>query len=475
MTTATVVGSGPNGLAAAIVLAEAGLDVTLLEASDSVGGGTRSAELTLPGLVHDVCAAAHPFGVAAPFFRDRDHFAAEALEFVNPEIAVAHPLDDGSAGFLSESLADSSPMLDGDAERWKKLFGPLAASFTDLAADALRPLPAIPKHPALFARFAALAGLSGKRLAKLFSAPQTQALIAGNAAHIIRPLNRPATASVGVMLTSAAHAVGWPVPVGGSGAIAQAMADRFTNLGGRIETSRHVDDVADLDTDLVMLDIGPAAVLDIYGDRLPSSVAFWYRRWADGPAAWKIDLALEGDIPWEAPACRTAGTVHVGGSLAQVMRAEQQVHRGVMPERPFVLVGQQYLADPSRSQGSTNPIWMYAHVPAGYSGDATDAILNHVEHFAPGFRDRILQIVVTTPAGLQAYNPNYRRGDILTGANNLRQLVLRPRPALDPYYLGIEGHYLCSAATPPGAGVHGMCGQFAAESALKQLGQRRSE
>jgi phytoene dehydrogenase-like protein len=199
-------------------------------------------------------------------------------------------------------------------------------------------------------------------------------------------------------------------------------------------------------------------------------VSFWFRRWKNGPAAWKIDLALDGDIPWQSEICRRAGTVHVGGTLAEVVHAEQQIHRGVMPDRPFVLVGQQYLADPSRSRGSTNPIWMYAHVPNGYSGDATEVALNHVERFAPGFRERILRCVVSTPAGLQEYNPNFRGGDILTGANNVRQLVFRPRPALDPYYLGVEGHYLCSAATPPGAGVHGMCGQFAAQSALKRLG-----
>jgi len=466
MTTATVVGSGPNGLAAAIVLAEAGVSVTVIEARDTIGGGTRTAELTAPGVLHDVCSAAHPFAAAAPFFRQRDFFQSEGMQLVQPEKAVAHPLDDGSAGYLAQALDESSPVQGADAQRWRKLFEPLVESFADLSEDVLRPLPAIPKHPVLFARFGALAGLSGQRLAKLFDTPQTQALIAGNAAHVIRPLNRPATASVAMMLTTAAHAVGWPVPVGGSQAIAQAMADRLTSLGGSIETGRRVVDVADLDTDIVMLDISPAAVLEMYGDRLPNRVSFWYRRWKDGPAAWKIDLAIEGDIPWTSPVCRQAGTVHVGGSLTQVMHAEQQIHDGVMPDRPFALVGQQYLADPSRSQGSTNPIWMYAHVPTGFAGDASDAILNHVEHFAPGFRDRILQMVVTTPAGLQEYNPNYRQGDILTGANSLRQLVLRPRPARNPYHLGIDGHYLCSAATPPGAGVHGMCGQFAAEAAL---------
>ena len=470
MSTATVVGSGPNGLAAAIVLAEAGLEVTVVEARDAIGGGTRTAELTEPGLLHDVCSAAHPFAVASPFFRDRDFFRAESLELAQPEIPVAHPLDGAVAGHLSQSFDESSPMLSQDARRWQQLFGPLVESFGDVADDVLRPLPNIPKHPVLFARFGMLAGLSGRRLAKLFGAPETQALLAGNAAHIMRPLTRPATASVGTILTAAAHAVGWPVPVGGSAAIAQAMADRLIGLGGRVETGREVSDIADLDADVVMLDISPAAVLDLYGDRLPSSVSFWFRRWKNGPAAWKIDLALDGDIPWQSEICRRAGTVHVGGTLAEVVHAEQQIHRGVMPDRPFVLVGQQYLADPSRSRGSTNPIWMYAHVPNGYSGDATEVALNHVERFAPGFRERILRCVVSTPAGLQEYNPNFRGGDILTGANNVRQLVFRPRPALDPYYLGVEGHYLCSAATPPGAGVHGMCGHFAAQSALKRLG-----
>lgn len=469
---AVVVGSGPNGLAAAATLAEAGLSVTVLEAADTPGGGARTAELTVPGLRHDVCSAVHPLGAGSPCF------AALPLEEFGlrwrwPEVDLAHPLDDGSAGVLVRSLDDTAAGLGPDGPAWRRTFAPLARNFGAISNDALGPLLRLPHHPLVMARFASRAMLPATTLARRFRTPAARALFAGSAAHLIAPLTRVGSASVGVALTTAGHAVGWPVAEGGSAAVTEALVGLIEARGGTVHTGVRVGSLTDLPpAGVVLFDTTPTAVVDIAGDRLPPRTRRAYARWRYGAAAYKVDLAVEGGVPWVAEACRRAGTVHVGGTLEEIVAAEADVAAGRMPERPFVLVAQQYLADPSRSVGDVHPVWAYAHVPHGFTGDATEAVLAQLERFAPGVRERIVGMHVTSPSGLEAYNANYVGGDIGAGANTLRQLLARPRIAVNPYATGIPGVSICSAATAPGAGVHGMAGYHAALRALRHL--RRS-
>jgi phytoene dehydrogenase-like protein len=463
VTSAIVVGSGPNGLAGAVALARAGLQVTVLEARDEIGGGTRSSELTVPGVLHDHCSAIHPFGVASPFLRDLE------VRWRWPDVDVAHALDGGRAAVLHRSLDETAAGLGADGARWRRLFGPLADAFDSLAADILVPITHVPRHPLELARFGVRALLPATALARRLGGEQAQALFGGLAAHAFRPLTSPATASFGMILGAAAHRYGWPVPEGGSRTITDALAAELRARGGRIETGRPVLSLREVDADVVLLDVSPAAAAAIAGDRLPVRVQRAYRRYRYGPAAFKLDLAVDGGVPWTNEACRRAGTVHVAGSFAEIVAAEADVCAGRMPDRPFVLVAQQYLADPNRSAGDVHPVWAYAHVPHGYAGDASGAILAQLERFAPGLRERIVGQFVRTPAQFAEYNPNFVGGDISCGRNDPVQVLLRPRLALDPYATGIDGVYLCSAATPPGAGVHGMCGANAAASALRHL------
>jgi phytoene dehydrogenase-like protein len=413
MSTAIVVGSGPNGLAAALTLAENGLQVTVLEAKDTIGGGARTSELTLPGLLHDDCSAVHTMTAASPFIQSQ-HLENHGLRWRYPDIDMAHPFADGSAAILHTSLeATAEQFGPRDARAWRRLFGPLVARFDDLRDEGFRRIAHIPKHPALLATFGLRALLPTTVLARRWRSEHARALFAGVAAHIYRPLTRPATASVGLMITTAGHRYGWPVAEGGSAAISTAMAKRFIELGGRIETGVTVSSLRDLPpVDAVMLDLAPRAVAEIAGDTLPSRVQRAYRRYRHGPAAYKLDIALDGDIPWTNEACRRAGTVHVAGTFDDIVTAEHDIARGVMPRQPFILVGQQYLADPTRSADGRNPIWAYAHVPHGYTGNLTDAILDAIERYAPGFRKQIGKIHVRGPAALQAHNPNYIGGDI---------------------------------------------------------------
>jgi phytoene dehydrogenase-like protein len=466
---AVVIGAGPNGLAAAVTLATAGLSVTVLEAADEIGGGTRTAELTVPGLAHDICSAVHPLGVGSPYLSSLP-LADHGLTWCWPEVDLAHPLDDGSAAVLWRSLDDTVAGLGADGPAWRRSFGPLVDNFDTITADALGPLLRIPRHPVAMARFGLRAGLPATTFARRFSTDAARALFAGSAAHLVQPLDRLASAAVGVTLTTAGHAVGWPVAAGGSSAITTALASLLTSRGGTVHTGVRVESLSDLPPHrLAMFDTSPTALAAIAGDQLPARTRRAYTRWKYGPSAYKVDLAVEGGVPWTAEACRRAGTVHVGGTLEQIVAAEADVAAGRMPARPFVLVAQQYLADPGRSVGDVHPVWAYAHVPHGYTGDATDVLLDQLERFAPGTRDRIVGMHVTGPVALEAYNANYVGGDIATGANDLRQLLLRPRIAVDPYATGIDGTYLCSAASPPGAGVHGMCGHQAARRALRHL------
>ncbi len=469
MTAAVVVGSGPNGLAAAVALAQRGHAVTVLEASDQIGGGTRTAELTVPGVLHDVCSATHPFGVASPFLSSLP-LQEHGLVWSWPEVDLAHPLDGGRAAVLLRSLDDTVSGLGADGTRWRRLFGPLAEAFDDLAPDVLGPLLRVPAHPLRLAQFGLRAGLPAAALWRAFADEPARALFAGCAAHALQPLNRPATAAVGTMLITAGHRHGWPVAQGGSRAITDALASLLRSLGGTIETGVTVRSLADLPPyDVALFDTSPAALARLAGDRLPAGRARAYRRYRYGPAAFKVDLAVEGGIPWTNEECRRAGALHLGGTAAEVAAAEADVCAGRMPERPFVLVGQQYLADPTRSQGDVHPVWAYAHVPHGFTGDATGAVLRQIERFAPDVRDRIVGRSVMTPADYAAYNANNVGGDITGGSNSLPQLVARPVLSRNPYTTGIPGVFLCSASTPPGAGVHGMCGWHAARHAWAHL------
>ena len=470
MSSAIVVGSGPNGLAAALRLARAGLDVTVLEASDTIGGGTRSSEMIMAGLVHDHCSAVHPLAAGSPFLTGLD-LALDGLTWLQPEVDCAHPLDDGSAGAFHRSIERTAEALGSDGQRWRRVFEPMAEHFDALFADASQPILRMPRHPVTLARFGAGAMLPATTLARAWKTEEAKALWAGVAAHAFSRLDRPMTSAVGLMLIVAAHAKGWVVAQGGSQAIADALAADIERHGGRIETGVRVTSADDLPpSDVLMLDLSPSIAADVLGDRLPDRVARSYRRFRHGPGAFKVDFAIEDGVPWTAPVARLAGTVHLGGDLAEVVATEEAVGRGAMPERPFVLVGQQYLADPTRSVGNIHPLWTYAHVPNAYTGDATEAITAQIERFAPGFRERIIGTAVRSATEMSVYNPNYVGGDIIGGASSLTQLLFRPRFAIDPYFTGIPGTYLCSASTPPGAGAHGMCGANAAARALARLG-----
>ena len=469
---AVVVGSGPNGLAAAVRLAQAGLSVTVLEGADTIGGGTRTEQLTVPGVLHDLCSAVHPLGVGSPYLASLP-LAEHGLVWRWPEVDLVHPLDDGTAGVMLRSLDDTCAGLGVDGPAWRRLFAPLVAGFDGLVPDVLGPIVRWPDRPVRMARFGLRAGLPATVLARRFRTPQARALFAGTAAHVYRPLNRPSTASVGLLLTAAGHRHGWPVAEGGSAAITTALASLLESLGGTVVTGHPVASRADLpDARLTLLDTGPRAAAEILGDELPARSRRAYRRWRAGPGAFKVDLAVRGGVPWTAEPARRAGTVHLGGTLEEVADAEAAVAAGRMPERPFILVAQQSLADPTRAAGDVHPVWAYAHVPTGWDGPGEQVILDQLERFAPGVRDRIVASAVRTPADFEAENPNYVGGDIAGGANDLRQLVVRPRLAADPYASGIPGVYLCSSATPPGAGVHGMCGYRAASSALRSLDRR---
>lgn len=468
-TDAVVVGSGPNGLAAAVALAREGHSVTVLEARDEIGGGTRTAELTVPGVRHDVCSAVHPFAVASPFLCTLP-LADHGLSWCWPEIDLAHPLDDGSTGVMLRSIDDTVAGMGADGRAWRRTFGHLADGFPELADDLMRPILHVPDHPLRLVRFGLDALRPASVLARRWERPEVRALFGGVAAHVIHPFERPTTAAVGLMLIASGHHVGWPVAAGGSQAIADALAGLLRSLGGTIETGVTVRSLADLPPATVtLLDTAPRAVAELAGDALPPRVRRAYTRFRHGPGAFKVDLAVDGGVPWTSEPARRAGTVHVGGTFEQIAAAERDVHAGRMPARPFVLVSQQYLADPSRSVGDVHPLWAYAHVPHGYTGDATEAILDQLERFAPGLRDRIVGRHTSGTTAMEAYNPNYVGGDIATGANDPWQVVVRPRLAVDPYATGIPGVFLCSAATPPGGGVHGMCGAGAARSALRFL------
>jgi phytoene dehydrogenase-like protein len=464
---AVVVGAGPNGLAAAIELARNGLTVRVLEAAERVGGGVRSAELTLPGFVHDVCSAIHPLGVASPFLRTLP-LAEHGLEWIEPPAALAHPFDDGTAVVLERSPDAAVSGLGEDGPRWRRLFSPLAHDAEPLLEDVLAPLH-LPAHPLVLARFGARAALPATALARLtFREAKARGVFAGLAAHSMLRLERPPSAAFGLVLGLLAHSVGWPLPRGGSQRLADALASYLRSLGGEIETRRRVESLADLgDTRPVLLDVTPRGLLALAGDRLPPRYRRRLERYRYGPGVFKLDWALDGPIPWRAEECARAATVHLGATLEEIAASEAAPFRGEVTERPYVLLAQQSLFDPTRAPAGRHTAWAYCHVPNGSTLDMTERIEAQVERFAPGFRDRIIARSALGAADLERHNENYVGGDINGGAAILSQLFTRPVARVSPYTTPLRGVYLCSASTPPGGGVHGMCGYHAARAALR--------
>ncbi|MCU1398542.1 MAG: Phytoene dehydrogenase [Acidimicrobiales bacterium] len=463
---AVVVGAGPNGLAAAVTLAEAGRSVLVLEGSDSIGGGTRSAALTLPGFVHDVCAAVHALGIASPAFAEMQ-LDRHGLEWIHPGVPLAHPLDGGRAGVLHRTLGDTMDGMGADGAAWRRMFEPLLRHWDDILPQILGPIVSVPRHPLAMAQFGMRALPPASIAQRAFSTEEAAALFGGCSAHAFLPLTRPLSAAFGTMLALIAQATGWPVAKGGSQAVADAMAARLRELGGVIETGRAVASLRDLPPHRVaFFDTNPAQLERIAGSTLPDGYRRRLRNFRHGPAAFKIDYALDGPVPWTNEACRTAGTVHVGGTFAEIRDAEADCAAGRMPARPFVLVAQQSLFDPSRAPAGKHTLWAYAHVPHASPVDATDALEAQIERFAPGFRDLILAKHVMAPLALQEYNPNYVGGDIGGGAHSGAQLVFRPTFGLRSYVTPNPRILLCSASTPPGGGVHGMAGRRAAHTAL---------
>ncbi|MGV9709669.1 phytoene desaturase family protein [Gordonia sp. NPDC003424] len=469
MTTAVVVGSGPNGLTAAVILARAGCDVRVVEAAETIGGGTRSGAIFRPGIIHDHCSAFHPLGAGSPAFRAL-RLEQYGLRWARPEIDCAHPLDDGHAALLHRSVAETAIGLGVDGQAWRDVFTSGATDFDELADDILGPLLRFPRHPIRLAEFGNRALYPATSVARVFRTPEARALFTGVAAHAFTRLDRPGSAAAGLMLLAAGHRHGWPVAQGGSSAITTALARALIDAGGRITTGTPVNDLDDVaPADLVLLDVMPRAAVGILGNRLPPRISRRFQQYRPGPAAFKVDYLVDGEVGWANADCARAGTVHLGGDLHDIVAAEADIAAGQMPDRPFVLVGQQWLADPSRAPGRVKPLWAYAHVPQGFSGDATAAVTAQIERFAPGFADRIVAVAGTTTRQLEASNANYIGGDIGGGRNDLRHLIARPRLTRNPYATGVSGVYLCSSATPPGGGVHGMCGHHAAHAALRYL------
>jgi phytoene dehydrogenase-like protein len=468
MLDAVVVGSGPNGLAAAIAIARAGRKVLVLEAADAIGGGCRSAELTLPGFTHDICSAIHPFAVVSPFFRSLP-LASHGLEWIDPPVMLAHPLDDGSAVLVHRSIDETAATLGGDAAAYRELFVPLASAWPRLQEFILGPLLAWPRHPIAVARFGLRALQTAEYLARTaFEGVRARALVAGTAAHAMLPLNMRPTGGVALTLNLLAHVAGWCMPRGGSQSIANALAAHLRSLGGEIATGTPVTSVKDLPpARATFFDLSPRPLVRIAGDRFTPGFRRALERYRYGAAAFKVDWALDGPIPWRNPACARAGTVHLAGTLEEIAASERDTWAGRDPARPFVLLAQPTLFDPSRAPEGRHVAWAYCHVPHGSTTDMLPRIEQQIERFAPGFRDRVLARSVMRPADIERHNPNLVGGDIAAGAATLGQLITRP--TWRTYSTSARGFYICSASTPPGVGVHGMCGYFAARRALREV------
>lgn len=463
---AIIVGSGPNGLTAAALLVREGWRVLIAEASETAGGGTRTRELTLPGFFHDVCSAVHPTGAASPCFRAL-HLEAEGLQWLHPEVPLAHPLEEGRAAVLQRSLEITAAALGADENRYKRFFGPLARQADALYPDIFDPL-RLPRHPLRMAGFGLRALPPAAALARLaFRTDEARALFAGNAAHSVLPLESAMTSAIAVMLQFSAHAVGWPIARSGSQSITDALLRIIRRHGGELVTGWRVRALAELPPSRVVLfDTTPRLLAEIAGDALPSRYRDRLSRFRHGPGVFKIDYALSEPVPWLNADCRRAGTVHVGGTLEEIAAAERETCAGRHPERPFVLVAQPSLCDPSRAPAGKHTLWAYCHTPQGSTVDMRERIERQIERFAPGFRDTILAVHTHDCARMEAYNPNYHGGDIVGGMADWRQLLTRPIASLNPWRTPNPRLFLCSASTPPAGGVHGMCGAHAARAVL---------
>ncbi len=466
---AVVVGSGPNGLAAAIAIARAGRSALVIEAKETVGGGARTAELTAPGFLHDVCSAIHPMAVGSPFL-SRLPLDEYGLEWIHPPAPVAHPFDDGPAAILERSVTATGEALGDDAGAYTRLMSPLVREWDSLVVDILGTL-RMPAHPLVLGRFGLSAVRSAVGLGRAkFKGRNALGLFAGLAAHSMLPLDKPLSAAFGLVLAAAGHAVGWPLPRGGSQSISGALASYLRSLGGEIVTGSPVTAMDDFPKPRSLLfDVTPRQLVRIVGDRLPAGYRRRLETYRYGPGVFKMDWALDGPIPWRSEECGRAGTVHLGGTMEEIATAEDEVSRGGHPESPFVLLAQQSLFDSSRAPEGKHTGWAYCHVPNGSTIDMTDRIEAQVERFAPGFRDLILARSARSPAVLEEYNPNYVGGDINGGIQDLGQLFARPSLRLSPYTTPLRGVYICSSSTPPGGGVHGMCGYHAAQRALADM------
>jgi len=466
---AIVVGSGPNGLAAALTLAREGLAVDVFEGRETPGGGCRTEALTLPGCMHDVCSAVHPLLAESPFFRGVD-LRARGVELLTPKIAFAHPLDGGRAGAVSMSVEETASRLGADSSAYRRMFSPLLRHSEAIVTTLLSPLRSIPSHPFALARFGLQGLASATSVAKHFKTEEARGIFAGAAAHSMLELDRTLTGSFGMLFTSMAHSSGWPLVRGGSSKITTSLVDEFESHGGRIITGHWIRKLDELPKSrLVMLDVSPRSLLGLAEKLLPARYRRSLQRYVYGPGVFKVDWALSGTVPWDSPQCREAGTLHLGGNFEEIARSESDVARGRHSERPFCLVVQPGVVDRSRAPEGFTTLWGYCHVPSGSTVDMTERVESQIERFAPGFRELVVARATRTAAETEAHNPNCVGGDVGGGLATLRQTIFRPNFRWNNYRTPIEGVYLCSASTPPGAGVHGMCGYNAAKSALRHM------
>lgn len=466
---AVVVGAGPNGLTAAAVMARAGLSVRVFETAHTVGGGARTTELTEPGFRHDPCSAVHPLGIGSPVFGALE-LERHGLEWLHPRIPMAHPFPDGTAGVLARSVATTATSLGPDGRAYERLMAPLAGRWAEVAGDLLRPpWAAWPEHPIRLAQFGLRAAVPAALLDRVFRGPWAPALLAGLAAHGMAPLTAPTGTAIALVFATAAHSSGWPIPRGGSQSISDALAADLVEHGGEITLEHEVRSIAELPAARAyLLDVSPTALARIVGDRFPDGYRSRLERYRYGPGVYKIDYALHEPVPWTAAACREAGTVHLGAGFSQIRDALSSVHAGRVPDPPFLITAQPTLLDPSRAPAGGHTFWVYAHVPGGFDGDLTSLVERHIEEFAPGFADTVRARHVSRPADLEADNANYVGGDIACGSAAGLRLVTRPHPSRTPYATPDPSVFLCSSATPPGPGVHGMCGYHAARAALSR-------
>lgn len=465
---AIIVGSGPNGLAAAIAMQQQGVKVLLIEAKKTIGGGMRTAELTLPGFRHDICSAIHPMAAGSPFFQSLP-LGQFGLEYIYPSICAAHPLDDGTAGVLYPSIEKTIEQLGADGYAYRKLIEPIVRDWPSICNDVLAPLH-IPAMPLKMAAFGLKALSSSTTLVKRFSTTNGKALVAGMAAHAIQPLTNLATSAIGLVLLSAAHLHGWPLPKGGTQSLADALSAYFISLGGKTETGVYISSLSQLPSaKAVLFDVTPRQLLQIAGHKFSSLYRWQLNRYRYGMGVFKMDWALDDIVPFKVSECRSAGTVHIGGTLEEIEESEKAMNNGIHSSKPFVLLAQQSLFDNTRAPGGKHTLWGYCHVPNGSKKDMTSIIEQQVERFAPGFRERILARHVMDTEAMEEYNANYIGGDISSGVIDIGQLFTRPALRLSPYRTSQKGLYLCSASTPPGGGVHGMCGYHAAKRALKDI------